>query len=108
MIIITVCAAECCRHSGSYNVIQAFQHYIVAEMLYSLVEVRAAYCLHEERDNEVSVKIDNKTYFVRPENARLFFKKEVIPLLEDMKKYMMVNLKTSPKYKSNTIGPQIT
>ena len=77
MIILTVCVDKCCRSSGAYNVIQAFQQLIDEDMLHNLAEVRAAYLVHEDNDNQVTVKVNNKLYSLRPENARLFFKKRL-------------------------------
>ncbi|NMA38521.1 MAG: (2Fe-2S) ferredoxin domain-containing protein [Papillibacter sp.] len=96
MIIITVCADKCCRMSGSYHVIQLFQQLINEEKLNSIVEVRAAYCAHELKDNEVAVKIDNKSYSVQPKNTRQFFRKEVMPRANDVQKYMILNFSSRP------------
>jgi hypothetical protein len=97
MIILTVCVDKCCRFSGAYNVIQAFQQLIDEDMLHNLAEVRAAYLVHEDNNKQVAVKVNNKLYFLRPESARYFFKKEIIPQLEDIEKYLMVNLGASPR-----------
>lgn len=92
MLTIQVCSARCCHVNGSNNVIQAFQQLIEENLLHDEIELRSAYCEHNEQSGEIMVSVNDNIYFIKPEAARAFFKTEIMPLTAT-EKYMLIDFR---------------
>ncbi len=80
MIKLYICIGSACHLKGSYNVINSFQQSIEENKLNDKVEICGSFCLgHCSED--VSVKVNDDYFAVKPENAREFFKTEVMSRL---------------------------
>ncbi len=80
MVKLYTCVGSACHLKGSYNVINAFQQMIEENKLNGKVEVCGSFCLgHCSED--VSVKVDDEYFAVKPEMAREFFEKNVMSKL---------------------------
>lgn len=81
---LKVCIGSACHIKGSYNVISAFQQLIEEYRVFDEVELKAVFCLGHCMD-AVSVQInDGAVYSVSGENARNFFKEQVLSGLEKL------------------------
>lgn len=79
MLIITICVGSSCSIRGSDELAQALQQCIVAERLEDRVEMVGAFCM-DACSKGVSIKVGERTFSsVRPEDARDFFYKEIMP-----------------------------
>lgn len=81
MIELSVCVGSSCHIKGSYNVIQTFQQFIEENKLHGKIDFKANFCMKQCTNQGVAVTVDGKTYNVAPEEARLFFKENVLPLV---------------------------
>lgn len=80
MIKLYTCIGSACHLKGSYNVINVFQQIIEEKNLNDKVEVCGSFCLgHCSED--VSVKVEDDYFAVKPENAREFFEENVMSRL---------------------------
>lgn len=80
MIKLYTCIGSACHLKGSYNVINVFQQIIEEKNLNDKVEVCGSFCLgHCSED--VSVKVEDDYFAVKPENAKEFFEENVMSRL---------------------------
>ena len=82
MIELYVCIGSACHIHGAHNVVQTFQHLIEQHKLNDKVALKATFCLKECGQSGVSVTLNGKRYRIIAEDARAFFKKEVLALTE--------------------------
>lgn len=82
MVDIQICVGTCCHQNGAYNVIASFQHLIEEHRLNDLVTLNAAFCMEQCAEQGVAIRVNGKPYHVFPEDARRFFRSNVIPLVQ--------------------------
>jgi len=78
MLELHVCIGSSCHIKGSYNLIQTFQQMLEEEKLHDQVEMKAQFCMKQCQD-AIAVSVDGKVFSVSPENAREFFRSNVLP-----------------------------
>ncbi len=79
MLVITICVGSSCSIRGSEELAQALQQCIVTEKLEGRVELVGAFCM-KACSKGVSIKVGERAFSgIRPEDARDFFYKEIIP-----------------------------
>lgn len=78
MIEVTICIGSACHLKGAYNVMQTFQQLIEEYALHDTVELKAAFCMKCCHNQGASVSVNGKSYGVRPEDARSFFRTTVM------------------------------
>lgn len=87
MATLSVCIGSSCHLKGSYNVIQTFQQMIEEYHLSDeLLTFNGAFCMKQCAEPGVAVTLCGKTYQVKPEEARAFFRETVLPALEGEKR----------------------
>ena len=82
MIEIHVCIGTSCYLNGSNNIVATFQHMIEEYHLHEKVKLSAAFCMQNCSRGDVSVRIGEEKFSLRPEKARAFFKEHVLPLTQ--------------------------
>ena len=78
MVVIRVCIGSACHIRGSYNVIQTFQQMIEEYSLHDKVDFSGIFCMKKCQNVGVSVSVDGEYFRVAPEQARAFFKENVL------------------------------
>lgn len=79
MLIITICVGSSCSIRGSDELAEKLQQCIEDERLEGRVDIVGAFCM-EACSRGVSIKVGERSFSgVRPEDARDFFYKEIMP-----------------------------
>lgn len=81
MIELQVCIGSACHINGARNVVTTFQHLLEEYNLYDSVTLKAAFCMKECSGNGVSVKLNGQEEKIAADEARAYFKAEVLPLV---------------------------
>lgn len=82
MIELYVCIGSACHIHGAHNVVQTFQHLIEQYQLNDKVVLKATFCLKQCSETGVSVTLNDNKYRIKAEEARSFFKTNVLPLAQ--------------------------
>lgn len=82
MIELRVCVGSACHIQGAYNVISTFQHLIEKYNLHENIAFEATFCMKNCSKEGVSVSVDGEKYRISPENARAFFKENILTLAQ--------------------------
>lgn len=82
MIELNVCIGSACHIHGSHNVVATFQHLIEKYGLHDKVMLKGDFCMKECSAAGVAVRFAGKTQRITPEEARTFFKEQILPLAE--------------------------
>ena len=82
MIELRVCIGSACHLHGAHNVIATFQHLIEEYNLHDQIKFEAAFCMGKCSKTGVSVSLNGEQYRLEAENARSFFKEQILPLAE--------------------------
>ena len=83
MVDLSVCVGTSCHLNGANNVVVVFQRLIEEYDLHDKVSVSAAFCAQACSRTDVSVKINEQKYAVNANEARKFFKENVLPLVAE-------------------------
>ena len=75
---ITVCIGSACHLKGSRQIVEEFQYLIRENNLKETVDLGGKFCMGK-CDGDVAVTVDGKYFSVKPENAKAFFDKEILP-----------------------------
>ncbi|WP_026506604.1 (2Fe-2S) ferredoxin domain-containing protein [Butyrivibrio sp. MC2013] len=73
---VTICIGSSCHIKGSKAVVESLQQLIKDNGLENKVELSGTLCLGHCKEG-VSVMVDDVFHSVSPENAALFFEKEI-------------------------------
>lgn len=83
MATLSVCIGSSCHLKGSYNVIQTFQQMIEEYHLGDdVLDFKASFCMKQCQNPGVGVSLDGAVFSVRPEEARAFFRDNVLPAVQ--------------------------
>lgn len=80
MVELSVCIGSSCHLKGAYNVIQIFQQMIEENTLHNKIELKATFCLRECSSPGVAVTMNGEGHHITPEEAREFFRVNIMPL----------------------------
>ena len=83
MVELSVCVGTSCHLNGANNVVMVFQHLIEEYNLHDKVTVSAAFCAQACSRTDVSVRINDQKFSVNANDARKFFKENVLPLVAE-------------------------
>ena len=83
MVELSVCVGTSCHLNGANNVVMVFQHLIEEYNLHDKVDVSAAFCAQACSRTDVSVRINDQKFSVNANDARNFFKENVLPLVAE-------------------------
>jgi NADH:ubiquinone oxidoreductase subunit E len=96
MLLVTICVGSSCSLRGSDELATALFRLIEKEKLEGLVDIVGAFCM-DSCSKGVSVRVDDQEFSgLRPEEAEVFFFKEVLP---------RIKTKLVPKGSGNTPAP---
>ena len=82
MIKLSVCIGSACHVQGANNVIVTFQHMIEEYGLHDRIDFTASFCMRQCAMRNVGVRLNDVEYRVKAEEARSFFKENVLPLAQ--------------------------
>lgn len=82
MIEIRVCIGTSCHLNGANNVIASFRHLIEEYNLYDKINLEAAFCMRQCGQKDVSVSVNGNAYRIAADNARGFFRENILPLVK--------------------------
>ena len=74
---ITVCIGSSCHLKGSIPIIEELQRLVERNKLKDKIELCGAFCMGD-CVNDVSVKIDEELFSVKPDTVNEFFENEVM------------------------------
>jgi NADH:ubiquinone oxidoreductase subunit E len=77
---ITICIGSSCHLKGSRQVVEQLQDLVAGGGLEDRIELCGAFCMGN-CTQDVSVKIDDEPFSLRPEDVGVFFKDEVLTRL---------------------------
>lgn len=83
MIRLSVCVGTSCHLNGANNVIMTFRHLVEEYHLHDKVTVCASFCSQACASNNVSVKVDDEKFAIDANEARVFFREKILPLVEN-------------------------
>ena len=81
MTQLSVCIGSACHLKGAYNVISTFQHLIEENRLHDRIAFAATFCTKECHKPGVSVTLNGTKHVIAAEDARRFFREEVLPTI---------------------------
>ncbi len=81
MIELNVCIGSACHIRGSYNVIQTFQQMIEKYKVNDKIDLKSSFCMKECDKKGVAVSVNGKIFSIQPEQSKIFFKEEILPLI---------------------------
>lgn len=82
MIELSVCIGSACHINGAHNVVATFQHMIEKHGLHDKINFNASFCMKECSAVGVSVMVNGKQERITPENAKAFFKENILSLVD--------------------------
>lgn len=77
---VTICIGSACHLKGSREIIQQLQELVREKGVGDKVDLNGSFCVGN-CVNGVSVTVDDQLYSLKPEDARVFFEKEVLSKL---------------------------
>lgn len=81
MTELSVCVGSACHLKGAQNVVYTFRHLIDEYGVVEKIELKAHFCMKMCACEGVSVRFDGKAYSIQPEQARAFFRENVLPVV---------------------------
>ena len=85
MTELSVCIGSACHLKGAYNVISTFQHLIETHDLHEKVAFSAKFCTKQCHKPGVSVTLNGENHVIAAEDARRFFREEVLTAVQKSK-----------------------
>jgi NADH:ubiquinone oxidoreductase subunit E len=82
MLELSVCIGSSCHLKGSYNIIQLFQQMIEENALHDKIDFKANFCMKVCQGSGVSVSVNETIHHIQPENAREFFRENILPAVK--------------------------
>lgn len=81
MVELRACIGSACHLNGAHNVVSTFQQLIEKYELHDKINFKASFCMKECGGNGVSVTVNGEKTRIAPEEAKAFFKENVLPLV---------------------------
>ena len=75
---ITICIGSSCHLKGSRQIVEELQRLVAEGGLKDKIELAGKFCMGK-CDGDVAVTVDGKYFSVKPEDAKAFFEKEILP-----------------------------
>lgn len=73
MIKVVVCIGSACHLKGSQKIVEGLQYLIKRDALEDKIELSGTFCNDDCTSDGVSVTVDGKGYFVKPEELEKFY-----------------------------------
>jgi len=80
MLELKVCIGSACHLNGAHNVVATFQHLVEEYKLHDKINLVASFCMKQCAQKGVAVSINNEETRIQPEEARSFFRENILPL----------------------------
>ncbi len=80
MIKLNVCIGTSCHINGAKNVVATFQHLIEEYNMHDKIVLSASFCANNCNSDTVAVTINDQKHRIFAQDARKFFKEQVLSL----------------------------
>ena len=75
---VTICIGSACHLKGSRKVIQGLQELVAQNGLTDKVDMSGSFCSGDCVMDGVCVEVDGEKHFIKPEEVKEFFDKEIL------------------------------